>query len=98
MMDLDNLLALLVAVPLAAAYVCRLDALSWRTARPLVVAYHLTALLYLAGCATAALTGRDLGFEWLGMLLCLLWLWQSWPTWRHGPPAHVRSRSMPLEE
>lgn len=97
MIDLDNTVALLAAAPMGAAYVCRLDALSWRTAKPTAVAFHLAALLYLAGCATTAMGGRELGFEWLGMAMCGLWLVQSWPTWRNGPPDHVLSRPAPLE-
>lgn len=97
MIDLENTVALLVAAPMGAAYVCRLDALSWRTAKPTAVGFHLAALLYLAGCGTTALSGQPLGHEWLGMAVCGLWLVQSWPTWRHGPPAHVRTEPVPLD-
>lgn len=86
------------AVPLALAYVCRLAGMSWRTARPGPVAFHFLGLCFCGSVIFLQPVGAAIVVYALGLAFAGAWLAISYTTWRSGPPAHVRSKPMPLDE
>lgn len=89
MTRLETAAALMVIIPQMVAYICRLDALSWWSAKMGPVAFHFACMTLLIMCLLRTLEGALLGLGWVGMAVTGLWLLMSWPTWVKGPPAHV---------
>lgn len=84
-----NAVLFIASVVGLAAYVCRIDSLSWRKHRASVIVLHLAG----AGCCAWALTQAAEGLATVGCALALAmagcWLWVSWFNWRYGPPRHT---------
>ena len=97
-MTVLELSAALLIVLQMVAFICRLDWLSWRTSRPGPVAFHLACLVFLAVSLGECLQGEELGSSWVGLSVTGLWLVMSWHTWRNGPPQHVMTGPVPLDE
>jgi CHASE2 domain-containing sensor protein len=75
---------------LTAAYVCRLNLMTWTTAKLSVIAFHAAMLLYCAWQGIDAFTGRAVTTDRIGLIAAACWLAMSWHTWRDGLPDHVR--------
>lgn len=84
-----NAVLFIAAMVALAAYVCRIDTLSWGRHRASVIVLHLAG----AGCCAWALTQAAEGVATVGCVLALImaasWLWVSFWSWRSGPPRHV---------
>ncbi len=81
-----NLIVLTAAVLALGAYVCRMDSLSWRHHRPVVIVVHLAGAIAALVAGDHAVSGTA---GWLDVMLLALsggWLWISFHTWRAGPP------------
>ena len=72
-----------------AAYVCRLDALSWRKHRATWMIAHLTHAATSAWVMTEAAQDRVTWFGGFLLFCALFWLAISFRSWRHGPPAYA---------
>lgn len=92
MTGLEFALAVAVIAGQMVAYICRLDWLSWSTARAAPVAFHLAGLVFLVACLASLLQGLPLGVGWFGLAVTGLWLVTSWHTWSEGPPQHVMTK------
>lgn len=76
---------------------CRINELSWRTHRPLVVTYNLTLAIACIWAGWRAWDGRaELGDLCIA-IAALCWIGISYPSWRNGPPHHTESDAMPLD-
>lgn len=78
---------------LVAAYICRLNLMTWSSTKLPVVMFHAATLLYCAWQGIDAFTQRPLTTDRIGLIAAMSWLVMSWHTWRHGLPSHVRKHS-----
>lgn len=87
-----NVFAVLMMAASAAVvfgYICRLDALQFKTHRAPVVFFHIALMVCAASAGVAAYVG-DIGVqEVAGLVGSGLWLSISLTSWRNGPPSHV---------
>ena len=93
-----QVLVALAALLALGGLICRLNALSWRTHQPSVVAMHLglaVADLWALQCAvTDQVNPGAIGI----VVAALSWLWMSLRTWVDGPPPHTEAHGLPLAE
>lgn len=73
-----------------AAYVCRLDALTWREHRPLAVLIHIAGAAACTWVLFEAIGGRARPVDALALVAPVAWIAMSYARWRHGPPADSR--------
>lgn len=89
-----NAVLFIASLAALAAYVCRLDALSWARHKASFIALHLLG----AGCCAWALTQAAEGIATAGCALAVgmaaCWLWVSFFSWRDGPPQHIERVSV----
>ena len=78
------------ALATLAAYVCRLDALQWRTHRASIILLHLLGGASAAWGLVQAADGAATAGCWLAVGFAASWLWVSWFSWSAGVPAHFR--------
>ncbi len=81
-----NIALAIISVIALGAYVCRLDALSWRRHRFELVAGHLAGA---CSCAWVLVEAAQNSAGWPEAALMVLpvgWLFASFAKWRHGPP------------
>lgn len=88
-MNALDLLLLLVSIPTGAAYVCRFDPLRFSVHRWSVIGLHVA----LFGAMTIGAGHAWQGAAGLGDVCAIagaaLWIWVSFPSWRHGVPPYV---------
>lgn len=96
MITLLSLLLGFAAIGALAGIVCRLDALSWRTHQPAVVAMHM-ALGVACVWALVEAVAKDISIgSAASVAATLCWLWTSLPTWAKGPPSHTHQHQEPV--
>ena len=81
-----NSIILIASVIALGAYVCRLDALSWREHRPLVVLVHLAGGIGCLWSGYRAFEHESGMLDAVVLGTAIAWLWISFHTWRAGPP------------
>jgi len=75
-----------------AAYVCRLDALSWRIHRPAVIAAHMLPAVVCAFVMTEAAQGLGCWWHLAAIGAAAGWLVGTFRDWRNGPPGYAIER------
>ncbi len=91
MMTWVDVVAAVLAAMVAAAYVCRLDMMHFRSARALAIVLHLVGLGVAMWVAAWSVAGSTPGLpDWAGLILATAWIAVTWPAWRHGIPAWAR--------
>lgn len=85
-----NMVLFLVCFFTFGGYVCRLDALHVREHRLAVILLHVALAIVTAWAGIQAWRSEAGPGELAGAAGALLWLINSWATWRNGPPAHTR--------
>lgn len=75
---------------LVAAYICRLNLMTWSTTKLSVVSFHGAMLLYCAWQGIDAFTKVPLTTDRIGLIAAASWLVMSWHTWRFGLPIHAK--------
>lgn len=95
---LEQIVTTAVCLPLIAAYACRFVGISWFTSRLDVVAFNAMMMLLCGSVLYRSAVGNSEPLDWTAVLVAVLWLRISWPTWSNGrPPAHVITKPAPLE-
>ncbi len=95
MRAIDYLVMILAAVS-AAAYICRLDAMQFKSHKLRVILFHLA----LAACAFSAGFSAWEGHITLqglaGLAASLMWIWISLPSWGRGKVPSYATKPEPL--
>ena len=80
-----------LAALVAAAYVCRLDMMNFRSARVTAIAMHLGGFGVALWVAAWSAYGTPPGPPgWFGLALSAGWIAMTWPQWRSGMPAWAK--------
>lgn len=95
-MTADTLLFSMATATLG-AYICRLDALTWRRHRPVFVVMHLIQAWGCIWVMSEAVRGMSDPGLFLVVGSAASWIVISYTAWRNGPPSHAwrRKRESP---
>lgn len=88
-----NLLMLLVATGVVAAYVCRLGLLQWQRHQPSVIVLHVAGTGAAFGAGLHAWQGVADLQDVLSLVLAGAWIVVSITTWRGKVPEHWERRA-----
>ena len=88
-MRLVDLLVLLAAAPGAFAFVCRLDRLSFRQHRPIVIVFNLGLAWITFAAGVHAWEGRADLQDIASVMAGLSWAIMSLPSWTAGVPRYM---------
>ena len=86
-----------VALVALSACICRLDAMTWKTHQPSVIAMHIGLGI---GCAWAVYSASiaEITLGDIGIVIgSACWLWLSLPTWKEGPPKWTETGASELD-
>ena len=94
---------LAISVAVVGGYVCRLNSLQFSQHCPIVIVMHMALCLSAVWSGYHAYTGLaggwiavDIG-DGAAVFGAAAWLVISYPSWRHGVPAHFMANPLPLK-
>ena len=94
-LNLWQVLSSLVAVPLAGAFLCRLthgEGPIWATVRARYILMYFAGFCYCGTVIFLQPQGAEVLGEAMGLAMCALLLWTTYPTWADGPPEYALRR------
>lgn len=98
-MNVIDILVMLGAALGTAAYVCRLDALRWRTHAGAVILMHIALGAACIFAGFHAWAGESGPLDVAALAGALAWIWISLPTWGGGSvPRQFETGPAPLDD